>query len=209
MIDKSLTNSTNSFINLLYFLHMRVIWFKCCKKYMRKSNQETFNYFGRIYGLTSQYRFYARKLVMHWIFYTFFVKFVVETFFFNKVHFSEVLWLLEWVLFSGKDYYVLLLVLLILNKYIEIYTLIKRNLNFKCKVKSHKIHLQAYCNNKMLTILFENKADNEHLTDIWCYLLIDYCNSGGKIITRNLTLIWVGSLGVRFEVGRGGKLPPV
>ena len=55
---------------------------------------------------------------MHWIFYMFFVEFVVETFFFNKAHFSEILWLLQWVLFSGKDYYVLLLVLVVLNKFI-------------------------------------------------------------------------------------------
>ena len=47
----------------------------------------------------------------------FFVKFVVETFFFNKTHFSEVLWLLQWVSFSAKDYNVLLLVLLVLNKF--------------------------------------------------------------------------------------------
>ena len=87
---------------------------------------------------------------MHWKFYTFFVKFVVETFFFNKAHFSEVLCLLQWVSFSGKDYYVLLLVLLVLNKFIEINTLIKRNLNFKCEVKSHKVRLQAYCNKPLL-----------------------------------------------------------
>ena len=46
----------------------------------------------------------------------FFVKFVVETFFFNKTHFSEVLRLLQWVSFSAKDYYVLPLILLVLNK---------------------------------------------------------------------------------------------
>ena len=54
---------------------------------------------------------------MHWIFHRFYVKFVVETFFFNKTHFSEVLWLLQWVLFPGKDYCILLLVLLALNKF--------------------------------------------------------------------------------------------
>ena len=64
---------------------------------------------------------------MHWIFYMFFLKFGVETFFFNKVHFSEVMWLLQWVSFSRKDYYVfkdfdfgfekfVLPVLLVLNK---------------------------------------------------------------------------------------------
>ena len=45
------------------------------------------------------------------------VKFLVETFFFNKAHSFEVLWLLQWVSFSGKDYYVLPLVLLVLNKF--------------------------------------------------------------------------------------------
>ena len=87
---------------------------------------------------------------MHWIFYTFFVKFVVETFFFNKAQFSEALWLLQWVSFSGKDYCVLLLVLLVLNKFIERNTLIKRNLNFKCLVKNHKVRLQTYCNKPVL-----------------------------------------------------------
>ena len=45
------------------------------------------------------------------------VKFDLETLLFNKAHFCEVLYLLQWVSFSGKDYYVLLLVLLILNKF--------------------------------------------------------------------------------------------
>ena len=49
MIDKSLINPTNSSMNL-YFLHVRVICFQYCKKRMRKSNQEDFNFFGRIYG---------------------------------------------------------------------------------------------------------------------------------------------------------------
>ena len=50
VIDKSLINSTNSSMNLLYFLHMRVICFKYCKKVYEKSNQENLNFFGRIYG---------------------------------------------------------------------------------------------------------------------------------------------------------------
>ena len=49
---------------------------------------------------------------MHRVFYTLFAKFVVETFFFNKAHFSKVLCLLQRVSFSGKDSYVLLLPLL-------------------------------------------------------------------------------------------------
>ena len=40
--------------------------------------------------------------------------------------------------------------LLVLNKFIEISTLIKKNLNFKCEVKSHKVHLQAYCNKPLV-----------------------------------------------------------
>ena len=52
--------------------------------------------------------------------------------------------------------------LLIPNKFIEINALIKRNLNFKCEVKSHEICLQSYCNNKMLSVLLENKADAEY-----------------------------------------------
>ena len=40
--------------------------------------------------------------------------------------------------------------LLVLNKFIEINTLIKRNLNFKREVKSHKVRLQAYCNKPLL-----------------------------------------------------------
>ena len=120
-----------------------------------KSNQENVNFFGRIYG---HVRFsisvigfnytqgYCNALDIH----TFFVKFVVETFFFKKAQFYKVPCLLQWVSFSGKDYYVLLLVLLVLNKFIEINTLIKRNLNFKCEVKSHKVRFQAYCNKPLL-----------------------------------------------------------
>ena len=83
---------------------------------------------------------------MRWIFCTFLVKFVVETFFFNKVYFSEVLGFFQWVSFSDKDYYVLLLVLLVLNKLIEISNLTKRNLNFKYEVKSHKfVYIEKSC----------------------------------------------------------------
>ena len=49
VIDKSLINSTNSFMNLLSIIFCK-LFNKYCKKYMRKSNQETFNFFGRIYG---------------------------------------------------------------------------------------------------------------------------------------------------------------
>ena len=80
VIDKSLINSTNSSLNLLYFLHMRVICLKDCK---------CIGYLIR-FSLNL-----SLKL------------------FFNKAHFYKVLW----VSFSGKDYYVLLLVLLVLNKF--------------------------------------------------------------------------------------------
>ena len=40
--------------------------------------------------------------------------------------------------------------LLVLNKFIELNTLINRNLNFKCEVKSYKVRLQAYCNKPLL-----------------------------------------------------------
>ena len=49
-MDKPLINSTNSFMNLLHLLHMRVKYCKYCKNYTSKSNQETFNFFGRVYG---------------------------------------------------------------------------------------------------------------------------------------------------------------
>ena len=47
--DKSLINPTNSSMNL-YFLHVRVIYFQYCKKRMRKSNEESFNFFGQTYA---------------------------------------------------------------------------------------------------------------------------------------------------------------
>ena len=64
---------------------------------MRKSNQETFNCFGRIYEHVrfnfslSVIEFKYMQRILYWIFYTFFVKFIVETFFFSKAYFSEVL----------------------------------------------------------------------------------------------------------------------
>ena len=51
--DKSLINSPNSFMDLLYFLHMRFIFCKHFNNYISKSYQETFNFLS---GLTSQYR---------------------------------------------------------------------------------------------------------------------------------------------------------
>ena len=48
VIDKSLINPNNSSMSL-YFLHVSVICFQYCKKRMTKSNQENFNFFGRIY----------------------------------------------------------------------------------------------------------------------------------------------------------------
>ena len=49
VVDKLLISPTNSYINL-YFSHVSVICFQYYKKRMRKSNQENFNFFGRIYG---------------------------------------------------------------------------------------------------------------------------------------------------------------
>ena len=49
VIDKSLINSTNSPMNLPYFLHTRVICFKYCKKFMRSQIKKIL-FFGRIYG---------------------------------------------------------------------------------------------------------------------------------------------------------------
>ena len=109
VIDKSLINSTNSLMNLLYFLYLRVICCKYCKKYMRKSNQETFNCFGRIYEHVrfnfsiSVLEFKYMQRILYWIFYMFFVKFILKTFFFSKARFSEVLWLLQRISFLGKD----------------------------------------------------------------------------------------------------------
>ena len=102
---------------------------------------------------------------MDWIFYTLFVKFLVETFVFNIAHFYESSVTPSMSLIFRQRLLRFTSGLLILNKFIDIKTLIKRNLNFKCEVKSYKTHLQAYCNNKMLSILFENKADAEYYTD--------------------------------------------
>ena len=48
---------------------------------------------------------------------------------------------------------------------IEINTLIKKDRISSVKLKCHKVHLQDYCNNKMLSILLENKANAEYDTD--------------------------------------------
>ena len=118
---------------------------------------------------------------MHWIFYTFFViNLSMKLSFFNKAHFSEVPSLLLRVSFSGKDYYVLLLVLLVLKKFIEINTFIKRNLNFKCEVKSHKVRLQAYCNKPLL------KWSYLYLSITWLYGY-DVTNTRQEVATRLLS----------------------
>ena len=65
-----------------------------------KSNQENVNFFGRIYGHVrfsisvigfNYMQEYCNALDIH----TFFVKFVVETFFFKKAHFYEAPCLLQ------------------------------------------------------------------------------------------------------------------
>ena len=104
MIDKSLINSTNPLWNLLYFLHMRVICFRYCKKCVRSQIKKILTFLVESTDMSCLTFWYRKKVLnicrdiaMHWIFYTFFVKFVVETFLFSKAHFSEVLWLLQWV----------------------------------------------------------------------------------------------------------------
>ena len=60
VIDKSLINSTNSSMNLLYFLHMRVIWFKYSKKCVRSQIKKILTLlveFMDMSGLTFRYRF--------------------------------------------------------------------------------------------------------------------------------------------------------
>ena len=158
---------------------------------------------------------------MHWLFYTFFVKFVVETFFFNKAHFSEVLWLLQWVSFSGKDYYVLLLVLLVLNKFIEINTLIKRNLNFKCEVKSCKVLLQAYCNKPLLkwsylylsiTWLHGYNITSTH-REVAIRLLSKRCNCSRSLVTvappKVNIWVFVKIRALRANATLGGVTPDI
>ena len=88
---------------------------------------------------------------MHWIFSTFFVKFsLLKLSFLTKPTFPKFCASFNKSQFQAKITSFLQLVLLVLNKFIEINTLIKRNLNFKCEVKSHKVRLQAYCNKPLL-----------------------------------------------------------
>ena len=58
-IDKSLINSTNSSMNLLRFLHMRVICFKYCKRCMRNQIKKILSFlveFMDMSGLTFWYQ---------------------------------------------------------------------------------------------------------------------------------------------------------
>ena len=70
--------------------------------------------------------------------------------------------------------------LLVLNKFIEINTLIKRNLNFKCEVKSHNVRLQAYCNKALL------KWSYLYLSIMWL-LGYDVTSTRWKVATRLLS----------------------
>ena len=110
VIDKSLINSTNSSMNLLYFSIWGYVLNIVKSAWEVKSRK--FKFFGRVYGHV-RFNFSVSIIGFTYmqgycnaldILYVFFVKFVVETFFFNKAHFSKVLWLLQWVSFSGKDY---------------------------------------------------------------------------------------------------------
>ena len=59
VINKSLKNSTNSSMNLLYFWHMRVICFKYCEKCMESQIKKILTFlveFMDISGLTFRYR---------------------------------------------------------------------------------------------------------------------------------------------------------
>ena len=56
--DKSLINSTNSFMNFLYFVHMRVICFKYCKKCITSQIKKILTFlveFIDMSGLTFRY----------------------------------------------------------------------------------------------------------------------------------------------------------
>ena len=67
-----------------------------------------------------------------------------------------------------------------MNKFIEINTLIKRNLNFKCEVKSHKVRLQAYCNKALL------KWSYLYLSIMWL-LGYDVTSTRRKVATKLLS----------------------
>ena len=67
--------------------------------------------------------------------------------------------------------------LLVLNKFIEINTLIKRNLNFKCEVKSHKVRLQAYGNKSIL------KWSYLYLSITWLHVY-DVTSTRREVATR-------------------------
>ena len=105
---------------------------------------------------------------MHWIFSTFFVKFsLLKLSFLTKPTFPKFCASFNKSQFQAKITSFLQLVLLVLNKFIEINTLIKRNLNFKYEVKSHKVRLQAYCSKHLLK---------------WSYLYLSICQPHGCMI---------------------------
>ena len=105
---------------------------------------------------------------MHWIFSTFFVKFsLLKLSFLTKPTFPKFCASFNKSQFQAKITSFLQLVLLVLNKFIEINTLIKRNLNFKYEVKSYKVRLQAYCSKHLLK---------------WSYLYLSICQPHGCMI---------------------------
>ena len=78
---------------------------------------------------------------------------------------------------------VLLLVLLVLNNFIEISTLIKRNLNFKCEVKSHKVRLQAYCNKPLLKWICHAYDVTSTRREVATRLLSKRCTCSRHLVT--------------------------
>ena len=118
---------------------------------------------------------------MHWIFSTFFVKFsLLKLSFLTKPTFPKFCASFNKSQFQAKITSFLQLVLLVLNKFIEINTLIKRNLNFKCEVKSHKVRLQAYCNKALL------KWSYLYLSIMWL-LGYEVTSTWRKVATRLLS----------------------
>ena len=83
---------------------------------------------------------------MYWIFYTFLINLSLKPSFLAKHTLPKFCEPFNEYHFQAKITLCFTTGFMVLNKFIEICTLIKRNLNFKCEVKSHKVRLQAYCN---------------------------------------------------------------
>ena len=75
------------------------------------------------------------------------------------------------------------LILLVLNKFVKINTLIKRNLNFKCEVKSHKVRLQAYCNKPLLKWICHAYDVTSTRREVATRLLSKRCTCSRHLVT--------------------------